>query len=91
MLAGVIVRPESGQSGRAARIFTHAERVASITPEHVKIVALAKVAEALAATNPDRATLVFTDAERITNYIIDESAKASALRDVAKALAATSS
>lgn len=46
--------------------------------------ALRGVAEALAATNPDRA-------ERIARSITHKSSKAWALRDVAKALAAMSS
>ena len=48
----------------------------------LKASALSRVAEALAATDPDRA-------ERIANSITDESSKASALSGVAEALAAT--
>jgi predicted SnoaL-like aldol condensation-catalyzing enzyme len=68
---------------RAARLLTDAEHIAySITDEHSKASALSEVAEALAATDPDRA-------ERIAHSITDEHSKASALREVAKTLAAT--
>ena len=40
-------------------------------------------------TNPDQATRLLTNAERIANSITPRSSKALALRDVAKALAAT--
>ena len=53
--------------GRAARLLANAERIAnSITDESSKASALSGVAEALAATDPDRA-------ERIANSITDES------------------
>lgn len=69
----------------AARLLTDAEGTAnSITDEYSKRLALRGVAEALAATNPDRA-------ERIARSITHKSSKAWALRDVAKALAAMSS
>ena len=51
---------------------------------------LAGVAGALVATDPDRATRLFTDAERIAQSAIDDGySKASALAAIAEALAAT--
>ena len=68
---------------RAARLITDAERIArSITSESSKATALAEVATALAATDPDRA-------ERIARSITSESSKAKVLAEVAAALAAT--
>ena len=65
---------------------------ASPTPSptsHSKASALSRIAEALAATDPDRAARLLADAERIANSITDECSKASALSGVAEALAAT--
>ena len=68
--------------GRAARLAGDAERIAnSITDKDAKAWALSGVAEAMAATDPDRA-------ERIANSITSESAKALALSSIAKALVA---
>ena len=68
--------------GRAARLIAGAERIAqSITDEDRKFIALATVAGALAATDPDRA-------ERIAQSLSSRR-KASALAAVARALAAT--
>jgi hypothetical protein len=68
-----------------------AERIAnSITTDSAKASALCDVARAVAATDPDHAARLFTDAERIANSISSEPAKASALRSVANKLAATS-
>ena len=70
-------------SGTAPVPLADAERIAnSITDELMKASALSGVAEALAATEPDRA-------ERIANSITDEFSKVSALSGVAKRLAAT--
>jgi len=54
-----------------------------------KIRALADIARALAITDPDRATRVIVDAERIAQSLTDEDSKAEALADIARALAAT--
>ena len=70
---------------RAARLLSDAERIAhSIIDESSKVSALTRVAEALAATDPDRA-------EHVARSITDESWQVEALRDVAKALAPTGS
>jgi hypothetical protein len=67
---------------RAARLFADAERIAnSIPDESRKVSVLSRVAQALAAADPDRA-------ERIANSIPDESRKVSVLSRVAQALAA---
>ena len=67
----------------ATRILDDALRAArSITSETAKAEALARVAWALAATDPDRA-------ERIARSITSETAKAEALADLTEALAAT--
>jgi hypothetical protein len=72
---------------RAARLLTEAEGIArSLTDEDKKAAALSGVAKALAATDPDRAGQLFTDAERIAQSIDVE--KAGALTEVAQALAA---
>jgi hypothetical protein len=68
---------------------TAAERVAqSITDDYRKASALADVAGALAATDPDRARLI-ASAERVAQSITDDYRKASALAAIAGALAAT--
>jgi len=65
--------------GHAARLIADAERTAqSFTGEDAKTAALAAVAEALAATDPDRA-------ERTAQSITDEYLKASALTNLARA------
>jgi len=75
--------PARNDSDRAARLLTEAERVASsVTNEYPKAAALARVAEALAATDPGRAAL-------IASSITYEPSKAAALTRVAEALAAT--
>ncbi len=62
--------------------------VDTATHDHHEVaVALSRIAQFLAATDPDRAARLLTDAERIT----DEAGKASALSGIAKALAAASS
>ena len=93
VIADIIYRSRRGHSGRgtarltgaqrAARLIGDAERIAqSITNKYWKASALAEVAAALAATDPDRA-------ERIARSITDKSEKATALAEVAAALAAT--
>jgi hypothetical protein len=74
---------EAAQQGSwSNRLLDDAERIAySITVESSKAWALRGVAEALAATDPDRA-------ERIAASISVRSSRASALSEVAKALAA---
>jgi hypothetical protein len=69
---------------------TNAERIAqSITnDDYWKARALADVAGALAATDPDRARLI-ADAERAAQSITHDGLKASTLADIAGALAAT--
>jgi len=93
VIADIIYRSRRGYSRhgtarltgaqRAARLIGDAERIAqSITNKYWKASALAEVATALAATDPDRA-------ERIARSITSESSKATALAEVAAALAAT--
>jgi hypothetical protein len=75
--------PARNDADRAARLLTDAGRIASsITGESSKARALTGVAEALAATDPDRA-------ERIASSITGKDWKAQALTGVAEALAAT--
>ena len=86
---GEVAQTDSGPSrndtNRVARLLTDAERIAdSITGEYLKASALTDVAEALAATHPDRA-------ERIASSITDAYRKASALASVATVLATASS
>ena len=77
--AGKARAPVRGDPGRAARVIADAERTAqSFTGEDAKTAALAAVAEALAATDPDRA-------ERTAQSITDEYLKASALTNLARA------
>ena len=67
----------------APRLIADAERVArSITDKSSRAWALARIAETVAATDPDRA-------ERIAQSITDKRYKALALATVATALAAT--
>jgi hypothetical protein len=71
--------PDPGQTNRAraTRILKDALHIAqSTTGEYSKALALARVAEAMAATDPDRA-------ERITQSITLEFAKVSALVKIA--------
>ncbi len=75
---------------RAARVLADAERVArSMTEEDLKPTALADVARALAATDPDRAARLNADAEDIAQSISDEAVKAVPLANLAMVLAAT--
>ena len=79
-----------GDRARVTRLIGDAERIAqSITSERSKASALAQVAGALAATDPDRATQLTADAERIAQSITSVTSKELALTEVAKALAAT--
>jgi hypothetical protein len=71
--------PGRADRARATRILSDAERIAqTITEETQKAQALASIAGAVAATDPDRA-------ERITQTITSESWKARALAKVAEA------
>ena len=82
--------PIRADRARAARILSEAVRVAqSITNEYEKAPALAEVAGALAATDPDRAARLRADAERIAQSIIDQRSKARALATIGAMLAAT--
>ncbi len=89
VIADIIYRSRRGHSGRgtarltgaqrAARLIGYAERIAqSITNKYWKASALAEVAAALAATDPDRA-------EHIARSITDEFWKARALVMIAEA------
>jgi len=79
-----------GDRARVTRLIGDAERIAqSITSERSKASALAQVAGALAATDPDRATQLTADAERIAQSITSVTSKELALTEVAGALAAT--
>jgi len=71
-------------------LLTDAERAAqSITDEGLKVSALAHIAGAPAATDPDRAARLIADAERAAQSITDEGLKVMALASIAGALAAT--
>ncbi len=75
---------------RYAGIVADALRAAhSITSGSSKARALAAVAEALAATDPGRASRIVIDADRVAHLITDESPKAAAVIAVAGPLAAT--
>lgn len=77
--AGTLCDLAATDPDRAARLIADAERTArSFTDEDAKASALAAVAKALAATDPDRA-------ERIAQSITDEYLKASALTNLARA------
>jgi hypothetical protein len=85
---GPTVPRAEGADLRAARLLTEAEGIAhSLTDEGKKAAALSGIAQALAATDPDHAAQLFTDAERIGQSITDVE-KAGALTEVAQALAA---
>ena len=74
----------------SARSRADAERTAqSITNDLWKAIALASIAEAQAATDPDRAARLLADAERAAQSITDDPEKAIALVRMAGALAAT--
>ncbi len=73
-----------------ARLLADAERIAwSISDESSRASALADIAAALAATDPDRAARLLADAERIAQSITSEIPGAIALVSIVKALAAT--
>jgi hypothetical protein len=61
----------------------------STTDDSKNVFMLASFAEALAATDPDRAARLIADAERTAQSITDDSLKASALASIAEARAAT--
>jgi hypothetical protein len=72
--------PTRGGPGRTARLIAQAEYIAqSITDKHLKVKALAFVAQVLAATDPDRAARLIDDAVRVAQSITPEAAKAGAL------------
>jgi hypothetical protein len=82
---------QAGPPGRSryASIVTDALRAAhSITSERSKARALAAVAEALAATDPDRASRLVIDADRVAHLITEENPRALAVVAVAGPLAA---
>ncbi len=82
--------PARNDLDRAARLLADAERVAHSTwGKSSKVLALSKVAKALAATDPDRAARLLADAERVARSIRGKFPKAWALSGVAQALAAT--
>ncbi len=71
-------------------LLTDAERIAqSLTNDYWKAIALASIAGALAATDPDHAARLIADAERAAQSLTDDSSKAVALANIAGALAAT--
>jgi hypothetical protein len=81
--------PVRKASARTVRVLIKARRIAeSMDSGYRKVSALASIAGALAATDPDRAERIIADAERIAQSITDEDAKAGALMDIATALAA---
>ena len=83
--------PEAAQKARAraTRLLFEAVQVAeSITHEPYKVQALADVAKVMAATDPDQAAQLMTDAERIARSIT-KNPQDSPLADVAMAAAAT--
>ena len=59
----------------------------SIDTGHMKVSALVRIADAMAATDPDRAARLTVDAERIARSIPEADFRASALADIAKAVA----
>jgi TIR domain len=78
----------------AATDWAHAERmthliIESITDEEVQVLALGRVAAALAATDPDRAARLAADIEHIAESATDEDVKLSAQLSLAKTLGAT--
>jgi hypothetical protein len=87
--------PESPEPGhrvrpRQASILTAALQATwSIDNGYMKVSALVRIAEAMAATDPDRAARLTVDAERIARSIPEEDSRASALADIAKAVAGT--
>jgi hypothetical protein len=82
--------PVQAKRARATRILSEALRVAqSITDDDLKAGALAIIAKAVAATDPDRAARLITDAERIAQPITRRTPKERALAAIAWAAAAT--
>jgi hypothetical protein len=76
----------NGRPTRAARLFDDAERTAQfVTYERSQTEALAHIARAVAAIDPDRA--VFDDAERAVQSITDEGSKSETLAKIVKDLA----
>jgi hypothetical protein len=61
----------------------------SITEEGQKATVLVVIAEAVAATDPDRAARLTADAERIAQSMTKESSKALALVRITESVAAT--
>jgi hypothetical protein len=90
---GTVHQPQKGPKdrARAARLIADAERIAqSITFDSTRAYALAEVAKAVAATDPDhteRIAQLITDAERIAHSITDEYLKHITLTGLAKAVA----
>jgi len=81
--------PFRSDRARAARVLADAERAAqSVTEEYLKPMALAEVAKALAAADPDHAARLNAEAEDIAQSISDEATKAMALANLAVPLAA---
>jgi hypothetical protein len=86
-----IPTPEPDRSGQArhARILTNALRAAQAIPDKAKkAAALANIARAVAAADPDRAARLTADAERIAQSILGKAEKAAALANIARAVAA---
>ena len=84
------VEPVRSDRIQATRVLAEAERIAySITDEASRAAALAAVAKALKATDPDRAVRLTADAEDIAQSITDQSpAVTVVLADLAVSLAA---
>jgi hypothetical protein len=84
------VEPVRSDRAQATRVLAEAERIAySITDDASRAAALAAVAKALKATDPDRATRLAAEAEDIAQSFTDQGpAVAVALANLAAALAA---
>jgi TIR domain len=84
------VEPVRSDRAQATRVLAEAERIAySITDDASRAAALAAVAKALKATDPDRATRLAAEAEDIAQSFTDQGpAVAVALANLAVALAA---
>jgi len=83
-------KPARDEDARVARLFADAEHTArSIPGSSPKARALASIAGALVAIDPDRAARLFADAERAAQSLTDGPWKALALASIAGALAAT--
>ena len=90
LIQQVLAAPPSTLTLAPPDVPRNGERIAqSASDGSSKVSAFAEIASAVAVSDPDRAARLFAEAEQIARFITNDSWKARALTDLARALATT--